>query len=52
MEAEREKLDGKKKMVEKQGFGTTGVNCKELFNMVTLRLRFSMAFLGIHAVLA
>lgn len=52
MEAKREKIDGGKKMVEMQVFGTTGVNCKQLFAMIMLRFHFNMAFLGIHAVLA
>lgn len=37
-------------MAEKQGPGTTGVNCKQLFAMITLRLHFNMSFPGIHAV--
>ena len=36
-------------MVEKQAFGTTGVNCKQL---IMLRFHFNIAFLGIHTVLA
>lgn len=38
--------------MEQQGFGTTGVNCKQLFAVITLRLHFNMAFLGIHTGLA
>lgn len=38
-------------MMEKQGFGSAGMNCKQLLAMVTLRLQFNMAFLGIHTVL-
>lgn len=39
MEVEREEIVGGKKMMEKQGFGTTGVNCKQLFAMILLRLQ-------------
>lgn len=43
---------GGKKLVEKQGFGTTGANCKQLFASIMLRLHFNKAFPGIHVILA
>lgn len=46
------KIHSRKKVVEKRWSGTSGVNHKQLFAMVTLRLHFHMAFLGIHAVRA
>lgn len=45
-------LYGGRKLVEKQGFGTTGVNCKQLFASIMWRLHFNMAFPGIHVILA
>lgn len=38
--------------MEKQRFGTTGVNSKQPFAIIMLRLHFDMAFPGVHDMLA